>query len=145
MRMPPFAGQVQAPLRVAFVHRKFHASGHQPANAARATGHGEAHRLGIAQSGAGGVGVADVIFKRVFRVEHCRDAALGPERTAPGERPLGHNAHPAATVGKAQRTTQAGRTAANHENRWLLHCLPFSTLGGWVRDAFAARAIWFLY
>jgi hypothetical protein len=81
--MPAFAREVQAGAsRVLLVHAEADPLLQEPANAGRTALDGEADGLLVAQAGAGVQRVLHVILERVVFVEHCRDAALRPERAA---------------------------------------------------------------
>ena len=75
----------------------------------------EAHRVVVAQSPAGHVGVADVVLHGVGAVEHGGDAALGVGGGAFEEFVLGDEGH-LAVGGEAQCSGQSGQAAADYED-----------------------------
>jgi hypothetical protein len=59
--------------------------------------------------------IADVIFKRIARIQHRGDAALCPCRRTAGQRPLGQHQHlEALCKGKRRRQTSSTRTDHDH-------------------------------
>ena len=75
-----------------------------------------AHRLHVADPGAGDQGVVQVLLRRVGRVQGRGDAALGPLRGPLGEHRLGHQQHPLHPLPQPQRRGQAGDARADDDH-----------------------------
>ena len=74
-----------------------------------------AHDGFVAQPGAGGERVADVVLERVVRRQHARQATLGPRRAARRQDVLGDDEH-AAHRSCREGSGQAGRARAEHDD-----------------------------
>ena len=72
-------------------------------------------RLGIAQTGAGGQRVADVVFGAIVGEHHAGDPALRVAGVGVLEHVLGHEGDPAAVFDRVQRHREAGDPAADHD------------------------------
>ncbi len=110
MAVAALAGQVQL---LVLVPGKGNATVHQPVDALATVLDGEPDRILMAQAGAGGEGVPDVVLQRVLAVQYRGDAALGPEGGATGNPALADDGD-AEMFGKIQRNGEAGRTTANN-------------------------------
>ena len=77
VRMAAFTGEVQFS-GIVIVPGERHALFEQPLDGTAAMLHHEAHRVILAQSRAGDMGVADVVGRGIFLAQHGGDATLCP-------------------------------------------------------------------
>ena len=115
-RVPALAGQGE---RAAALAVELDAQGDQLVHPARALVDQDAHRLLVAQAGAGGQGVGQVQVGRVLvAAEHRGHAALGPAGGRLGQRALGQHAERegAARPGQPHGGRQPGDAAAQDQD-----------------------------
>src|SRR5690554_6266114 len=110
--MATFLGQV---IMGIFVSGKVHTRIDQPVNTLFAVLHGEPHRTLTAEPGTGCQRISNVVFNRVFIVQHGSDAALSPESCSAGYFCLAQYAY-AQMRWQVQRDSKASSSAANNKN-----------------------------